>query len=147
LSPVPGSAGEALNSAYLECFGTKRVKIALAHKLLHHKRPHLFPLVDRRTHPRLIDAAKGRHDVGYWSVVHEELVGNRDTFETLERTFECLVDGEADVSLTRLRLHDILLWLIATKRWERAIVEGRATVEWQRYSSSTMQPMDPAENA
>jgi hypothetical protein len=40
--PPAGSTGEALFKAWEECFHTDHVKVALTHKLLHHKRPRLF---------------------------------------------------------------------------------------------------------
>jgi hypothetical protein len=112
---------------------TEDVKVALTHKLLHHKRPDLFPLIDRKTEPLL--AAHTDESAGLWAVVHSELNANQRQFTALETTFAELVDGEGDVPLTRLRLHDVLLWLIATGYWDRAVTAGHSSQEWRRYAA------------
>jgi hypothetical protein len=130
--PPPGSAGEALDHAWQECMATGSVKTALTHKLLHHKRPDLFPLIDRKTGRRL-KKQTDRQRVGLWAVVHQELTDNDAQFTALEAAFARLVAAEDDVPLTRLRLHDILLWLIAAGWWDHAVSHGRATSEWRRW--------------
>jgi hypothetical protein len=130
--PTPGSTGEALDSAWAECMGTGKVKLALTHKLLHHKCPDLFPLIDNKTAPSL-KGAIASPDEGLWAVVHRELRENKVQFSALEQAFATLVNDKNDVPLQRLRLHDILLWLIATKKWERAVTAGRQTPEWDQY--------------
>jgi hypothetical protein len=130
--PADDSAGGALLRAWRECHRTGAVKTALTHKLLHHKRPDLFPMVDNRTWFRLAtqpDFAAG----GSWGVIHAELTANADQFAALETTFAELVNGAVDVPLQRLRLHDILLWLVATRNWEHAVAQGLGTAEWQRW--------------
>lgn len=128
--PSPGSAGEALADAWQECFATGGIKTALTHKLLHHKRPDLFPLIDNQTMPRLTKLTD-QEAVGPWAIIHRELQANDEQFTALEKTFAQLVNGKGDVPLARLRLHDILLWLTAARNWEHATSRGRETVEWQ----------------
>ena len=130
-TPPPGTAGAALHDAWRECWATDGIKTALAHKLLHHKRPALFPLIDNLTVPYLEPYKDGA--VGIWGVVHRELRANEEAFDALERAFADLVNGEDDVPLTRLRLHDVLLWLKASKRWGHAVAAGQATPEWNRW--------------
>ena len=112
---------------------TDGVEIALTHKLLHHERPDLFPLIDGKTGPRL--AAHTDESAGLWAVVHRELNANRHQFTALEATSAELVNGEDEVPLTRLRLHDVLLSLIATGYWDRAVARGRSTPEWRHCST------------
>ena len=131
--PTPGTVGAALDLAWAECMRTPDVKVALTHKLLHHKRPDLFPLIDGRTKP-LLDAARQGPSEGMWAVVHREITANSSQFAALETCFAQLVDDAGDVPLTRLRLHDVLLWLTATRKWDDALGRGRETAEWLRYA-------------
>ena len=62
-------------------------------------------------------------------------MANEEQFTALERAFAELVDGEEDVPLTRLRLHDILLWLKASGKWNHAVESGKATLEWNRWGA------------
>ena len=130
--PPAGTTGEALEHAWRECMQTDDVGVALTHKLLHHKRPDLFPLIDGLTAPRLEPHTDG--DVRLWGVVHRQLRANAAEFAALERTFaELMNEAEGDVRLTRLRLHDILLWLRAARKWNHAVGHGQATAEWARW--------------
>ena len=135
VAPPPDTTGEALSDAWRECFATSGIKTALTHKLLHHKRPALFPLIDNVTAPLL--RAHTDDAVSLWGVIHRELNANGAAFDALEAAFVLLVDGDDDVPLTRLRLHDVLLWLKASKRWEHAVRHGEATAEWARWQEST----------
>ncbi|WP_104526015.1 DUF6308 family protein [Blastococcus atacamensis] len=134
-TPPPRSTGEALDDAWRECMATDGIGVALTHKLLHHKRPELFPLIDGLTAPKL--APSKDSDVGLWGVVHRELRANAEEFTTLERVFADLVNAEDDVSLTRLRLHDILLWLKASRKWDHAVTHGKATSEWSHWNGTS----------
>ena len=130
--PPAGSTGEMLSAAWAECFYTGEVGVALTHKMLHHKRPRLFPLIDRQTLPRL----KARVHAGaglYWAVIHRELTSNAAQFDHLEKTLADLLARPDDVRLERLRLHDVLLWLTATSKWDLALESGHAAEEWQTY--------------
>ena len=133
-TPPPGTTGAALNDAWQECMATDKVGVALTHKMLHHKRPDLFPLIDGLTDGPLERYADDA--VRLWGVVHRELRTNAVQFGALEQTFADLVDGPEDVPLTRLRLHDILLWLTTSRRWAHAVEHGRATEEWGRWLQS-----------
>lgn len=133
----PGTAGKALDNAWRECIATGGIGVALTHKLLHHKRPALIPLIDGLTAPKL-EPHKDT-TVGLWGVVHRELQANADQFEALERAFADLVNGVDDVPLTRLRLHDILLWLTAARKWDHAVANGKATSEWARWHGGSTQ--------
>jgi hypothetical protein len=86
---------------------------------LHHRRPDLFPLVVRATRWHLLPHVR-EGDSGVEAVVHRELRANADAFERLEREV-----AEQDVVLTRLRLHDVLLWLSSTLRLTHAVAQGR----------------------
>ena len=130
--PTPGSTGAALNRAWEELMRTDGVAVALTHKLLHHKKPDLFPLLDGKTKPLLHKHMD--ETAGMWAVVHRELNANDDQFTALEKTVASLLDREDDVELHRLRLHDILLWLTATKKWDFALSSGHATPEWSRFT-------------
>ena len=133
-APSGTSVGGELAWAWAECSRTDGVGIALTHKLLHHRRPDLFPLIDGRTRPCLAAHARGGNDQ-LWAVVHRELTANALQFGALEDAFASLLDGPDDVPLTRLRLHDVLLWLIATDNWDRTVAAGRRTAEWQRWQA------------
>ena len=48
-NPPAGTAGWLLNEAWKQMMSTPDAGRALTHKVLHHKRPALFPLLDRQT--------------------------------------------------------------------------------------------------
>lgn len=79
------------------------------YKVLHHIRPRLFPLIDRSTGPALGDS--------WWRTIHRDLQEQKRAFEDLEGWFEALAKRQPDPGkpLTRLRLHDILLWCDQTR--------------------------------
>jgi hypothetical protein len=133
-TPPPGTTGQALSDAWEECWSTDGIKTALTHKMLHHKRPELFPLIDNVTAPLLRAHADDR--VSLWGVLHRELLANEEQFTALEKAFAELVNGKEDVPLTRLRLHDILLWLKASGKWNHAVENGKATPEWDRWRAA-----------
>lgn len=87
------------------------VKIATTHKILHHKRPNFFPLIDRETLTPL--------GTKPWLKIYDDLSDNPDGWQNLETRIAERADNRA-VRLTRLRLHDILLWTKVTRRDERA---------------------------
>jgi hypothetical protein len=91
---------------------------------LHHRRPELFPLLDGITRRQLWPhTAEG--DSGVHAVVLRELRANAAAFTLLEAR----VRGALGAPVTRLRLHDVLLWLSGSLRWETAIALGRDAVE------------------
>ena len=86
---------------------------------LHHRRPDLFPLLNRTTRWQLLPHAR-EGDSGVEAVIHRELRANADAFAELETALERL--GHP---LTRLRLHDVQLWLTGTLRLTHAVELGR----------------------
>ncbi len=98
------------------------VGVAVTHKTLHHKRPKLFPTLDGVTKRAL---PKGRA----WATIHEDLTSQAESWAQLESDFAGLVDlARGGVQLTRLRLHDILLWLSTTGEANTARTAG---VDWR----------------
>ena len=106
----PGTVG-----ALLREIGTdKHVTAAL-----HHRRADLVPLLVRATRWQLLPHVR-EGDSGVEAVVHRELTTNADAFGTLRRALM-----SRGIELTRLRLHDVLLWLSATLRLTHAVALGR----------------------
>jgi len=100
------------------------VGVAVTHKTLHHKRPKLFPLLDGVTKKHL---PKGRA----WATIHDDLTSQAEAWAQLEDDFRAVTDpARGDIELTRLRLHDILLWLTATGEDDAA---KRAGLEWRKH--------------
>lgn len=100
--PSDGSAGHHLRSAWRILMDLEKVGVAVTHKTLHHKRPHWFPLLDGKTK---VAYPRGRA----WLGIHADLHRHAEQFSELERWF-AEDEGTGAVHLTRLRLHDILLW-------------------------------------
>jgi hypothetical protein len=96
---------------------------------LHHRRPELVPLVNRTTWLQVVPHLH-EGDSGVAAVIHRELRGNAPAFAALEAEAARLL--VPDVPLTRLRLHDLLLWLVATLRLTTAVALGHGTEEWAR---------------
>jgi hypothetical protein len=88
---------------------------------LHHRRPELFPLLVRTTRWQLLPHVL-EGDSGVEAVIHRELVANAETFGSLQQSLE----GRG-ITLTALRLHDVLLWLSASLRLTHAVALGQAT--------------------
>jgi len=84
--------------------GAPGVGVALTHKVLHHKRPALAPLLDNLTAKVL------RSGDGAWSMIYTELNGHASEWEDLEDWFAGQASARSGVPLTRLRMHDIVLW-------------------------------------
>jgi hypothetical protein len=87
---------------------------------LHHRRPDLFPLLNRTTRWQLLPHAQ-EGDSGVEAVIHRELQANTAAFQALEDAV--VAHG---LLLTRLRLHDVLLWLTGTLRLTHAVELGRS---------------------
>lgn len=99
---------------------------------LHHRRPDLVPHLTRTTRRALLPhGEEGDSDVG--AVILRELRANDTAFGVLERTAAALL---GDARPTRLRLHDILLWLTTTLRMTHAVALGRATEEWRVHEAA-----------
>lgn len=112
----PGTVG-ALLRAVREDSGPSSGPVLAA---LHHRHPrlvaHLTPATRRALLPHTEEG-----DSGIEAVVHRELVANAEPFALLEEA----VAAETGVRVTRLRLHDILLWLRTTLRFTHAVTLGR----------------------
>ncbi len=103
------------------------VGVAVTHKTLHHKRPKLFPLLDSVTRRHLPD---GRA----WATIHDDLASQAEGWAQLETDFAALIRrDQGEIELTRLRLHDILLWLTAKREDDKARKAGDS---WRREGTS-----------
>ncbi len=117
----PGTVGAVLRE-----IGPSRYVAAA----LHHRRPSLFPHLTETTRRWLLPHVQ-EGDSGVEAVVHRELRANGAAFSTLvAETARLLKDGGPP--LTRLRLHDVLLWLSSTLRMSHAVELGQATDEWRQ---------------
>lgn len=101
--PLSGTIAWHVWRAWELLMGLPGVNVAITHKTLHHKRPWLFPVLDEKTRK-----AMGGKVV--WPVIHKDLTRYAFEFEELERWFATLASHKGGVQLTRLRIHDILLW-------------------------------------
>jgi hypothetical protein len=123
----PGTVGALLRGAH-----TPLVSAAL-----HHRHPAMFPLTVRTTRWQLLPHVR-EGDSGPEAVIHRELRANAPAFASLERTLNA-----HGIPLTRLRLHDVLLWLSGSLRLTHAIALGRATDEWRAYLSGVQEGSRP----
>jgi hypothetical protein len=127
--PKTGSLGYHLAATFSEVTRTAGVTESRAHRLLHHKRPALFPLIDSFTLPTITSAAK---DMRPWAYVHSTVVDQAEAFGRLEDAFAEFIAsrtalGVRLVPLTRLRILDILLALnIVVGERTAAVRIGRA---------------------
>lgn len=103
------------------------VRVAKVHKILHIKRPALYPILDDRVRDLYRDHAVawvgelGRLEVSiedsppYWAAIRQDLVCNEARLGAYRR--ELAADGDETVALmaelTDLRLQDIVAWHIA----------------------------------
>ena len=115
----PGTVGSHLRHAWQHCEVAPDVSPKHVVAALHHRCPDLFPLVVRTTRWHLLPHVR-EGDSGVEAVVHRELRANAEAFEALERAAE-----EDGVAMTRLRLHDVLLWLSAGLRLTHAVALGQ----------------------
>ncbi|HEY2224438.1 hypothetical protein [Actinomycetospora sp.] len=88
---------------------------------LHHRHPGLVPHLTRTTRRALLPHLE-EGDSGVEAVIGRELRANADAFAELERAAAA---ATGDAHPTRLRLHDILLWLTTTLRLAHAEAAGR----------------------
>ncbi|MCZ2826733.1 MULTISPECIES: DUF6308 family protein [unclassified Modestobacter] len=124
----PGTVGAALRGLG-ELPEPQRRHVSAA---LHHRRPDLVPLLHRATWLQTVPHLR-EGDSGTAAVVHRELRANEDAFAALEEAAAALLD----VPLTRLRLHDVLVWLSGTLRLSTAVALGETTEEWRRSPCAT----------
>jgi hypothetical protein len=130
----PGTVGAALRGVWQRTQDADRVRPDLVSAALHHRSPALVPHVDRTTRrqlwPHVVEG-----DSGVEAVVHRELRANAAGFAALEAAVAALLADGAGPPLTRLRLHDVLLWLSGSLRLAHAVALGRATEEWRRHET------------
>jgi hypothetical protein len=112
--PPQGSAGSHLLEAWRQGMATPGLKLARVHKMLHHKRPQLVPLLDNKT-VRPIRAAADANGCGSWQLIFDEIHDHKHCFRDLADELDRLATGVSDVSLSWLRLYDILVWMKVTR--------------------------------
>lgn len=122
----PGTIGAGLREIG-QVSGDHAAHVAAA---LHHRHPGLVPHLTRSTRRALLPHVE-EGDSGVEAVVARELRNNEVGFAALERTAVALL---GDVGPTRLRLHDILLWLATTLRMAHAVQLGRRAQGWQAHT-------------
>jgi hypothetical protein len=121
----PGTVG----AAFREIDRDSGAHPAHVRAILHHQRPALVPHLTRTTRRALLPHTL-EGDSGVEAVVRRELRANAEAFADLERTVAALL---GDARPTRLRLHDVLLWLATTLRLTHAVLLGEATPEWEAH--------------
>jgi hypothetical protein len=114
----PGTVGAALRDLGRLRPVNEAAYVAAA---LHHRHPDLFPLLGTTTRRQLLPHLE-EGDSGVAAVVHRELRANGEGFAALESGLAGRLDG---VPLTRLRLHDVLVWLSGSLRLAHAVALGR----------------------
>jgi hypothetical protein len=114
----PGTVGALLRTIGQEA-GAHPAHVLAA---VHHRRPDLVPHLTRTTRRALLPHLE-EGDSGVDAVVRRELRANAGVFADLETA---VAAATGDASPTRLRLHDVLLWLATTLRWTFALDQGRA---------------------
>jgi hypothetical protein len=122
--PPEGTIGAFLAQAWRQMMSTPGVGVALTHKVLHHKQPEIFPLLDNLTTGKLSARPVGRTA---WQQIHLEVAASREDFESLRSWFAELAAARGGVAVSLTRLYDILLWLKAKEgnEWEAALKAGR----------------------
>jgi hypothetical protein len=131
----PGTVGAALRAIRLHAESSEGVRPDLVTAALHHRHPDLVPHVDRTTRrqlwPHVVEG-----DSGVEAVVQRELRANATAFAALEASAAALLSSGTCTPLTRLRLHDVLLWLTGSLRMAHAVALGRATEEWRQFHTA-----------
>jgi hypothetical protein len=122
----PGTVGAGLRAVGRHGPGRHRDHLSAA---LHHRRPDLVPLVSSTTRRQLVSHVE-EGDSGLEAVVHRDLLANAEAFGALETVASGLLTATGGVPLTRLRLHDVLVWLSGSLRLTHAVALGRETPEW-----------------
>jgi hypothetical protein len=101
--PAPDTMSWWAWRAWALLMGLRGVDRAITHKLLHRKRPWLFPMLDSVTTAHLGGSRA-------WATIWEDLTRHEQEFVALEDWFATLAAAHDGVRLTRLRIHDIMLW-------------------------------------
>ena len=115
----PGTVGALLRQIGQVAQERPGVRAKHVFAALHHRSPELVPLLVRTTRWQLLPHVR-EGDSGVEAVIHRELCANADAFEALRRA----VSGHG-IELPALRLHDVLLWLVAGLRLTHAVALGR----------------------
>lgn len=115
----PGTVGAALREIG-RAAGDHSAHVFAA---LHHRHPTLVPHLTRTTRRALLPHVE-EGDSGVEAVIRRELRANDEVLGELESAVASLA---GDARPTRLRLHDILLWLATTLRLTHAVELGRVT--------------------
>jgi hypothetical protein len=116
----PGTVGAAFRHIWQLCSDAPDVSPKHVAAALHHRHPGLFPLHVRTTRWQLLPHVR-EGDSGPEAVIHRELRANADAFAALR-------SATADLGLTTLRLHDVLLWLSASLRLTHAVALAHTVV-------------------
>jgi len=100
--------------AWTILMGVAGIDLARTHKILHHKRPNTFPLIDNQT----LGLLSGPQSA--WATIYDDLASARPSWTRLEAAVTDLLVSHDGAPITCLRMHDILLWARATGRWDTA---------------------------
>ncbi|HEV7870069.1 MAG TPA: hypothetical protein VGO95_02295 [Modestobacter sp.] len=129
----PGTVGGTLREIWGRCAEADGVRPEHVSAALHRRHPALLPHVSPTTRRQLWPHLR-EGDSGVEAVVHRELRANAAGFAALEARVAALLPAPAGrVPLTRLRLHDVLLWLAGSLRLTHAVALGHGSDEWQAY--------------
>lgn len=126
---LEGGDYDAAEALYMHFFGQrpKSVSIGKVHKVLHIKRPNLYPILDSRLRQLYLPAARAaatelkqrsKRWAGtrehYWEAIRLDLARNTELIGNV-RTHLKSIDGDAALaaSLTDMRLLDLLTWPLA----------------------------------
>lgn len=115
------SIASSLNRAWAVLMSVPGCAVTVTHKILHHKWPKLFPLIDTLTLKHLPAESQ-------WLAIHTDLSRHEPEFEELEEWFAPLAETHGGRPLFRLRLHDILLWCDAAHQTKSAREAGKEFV-------------------
>jgi hypothetical protein len=135
----PGTVGAALRGIWSRSAQLPGVRPEFVSAAMHHRHPRLIPHVDVTTRRQLWPHVR-EGDSGPEAVIHRELRANEAGFAALQTTLAELIPAERVP--TRVRLHDLLLWLSGSLRLPAAIGMGRASDEWRRYAALTAATTD-----
>jgi hypothetical protein len=108
--PPQGSAGWYLFQAWRQGMATPGLGVARVHKTLHHKRPRLVPLLDNETRGPIGKAARVA-GCGQWQLIWDEIHAHAEHFQKLADKFDERARCVGGISLSWLRLYDILVWM------------------------------------
>jgi hypothetical protein len=106
--PPEGEPSWWLWRAWALLMGLDGVSVAITYKTLHRKRPRFFPIFDNQTIKKMGGELA-------WHVLHCELTNQCAQFSHLEQWFAAEAAKRGGVHLSRLRIHDILLWAATTR--------------------------------